>query len=89
MEQVRLCPRCGKPVLESGRAWCSECRAKKNKKQKERYAKLRAQGLCTRCGSPAQENRTYCFACAVKKSERDAQWRAKHNADTSTADTSN
>ncbi len=74
MERVRLCPRCGKHVLESGKSWRSECRAGKNKKQRERYAKLRAQGLCIRCGSPAQENRAHCFACAVKKSGRDAQW---------------
>lgn len=84
-----MCLRCGKSALNRGKSWYSECRAKKNKKQRERYAKLRAQGLCTRCGSPTQENRTHCFACAVKKSERDAQWRAKRKADTCTADTSN
>lgn len=51
MTHPTICP-CG-GALDSDKLRCSTCRSAVNQTQKQRYAELKAKGLCTWCEAPA------------------------------------
>lgn len=71
----KLCTRCGeaRPISEfytnQGGA-CKLCRSKYNK---ERYAKLKADGVCTKCGKPTVGTGIYCAEHRRKNGEAAAE----------------
>ena len=81
-----LCGRCGGEVLPKGdfadASLCGPCaalcdgydREKKNTARRGRYARLRARGLCTDCGEPAQGT-ARCESCAYRSYARSGQHR--------------
>ena len=47
-------------------------------KSETRYARLRAQGKCVRCGRAAADHGARCEACAAKAAERQRQYDREH-----------
>ena len=78
---IKRCPRCGKQdsYTITGHSLCYECTEKNreyakkhyhkygNNGMKERYEKLKQDGICVDCGKrPAKENRIRCSQCLQK-----------------------
>lgn len=78
-----ICPICGKTKAAPGKVSCDAClekhrksdrvryknkdRAQVNAYQKERRERLKADGMCSRCGQRKAENgKTMCLECAIK-----------------------
>jgi len=76
-----MCPKCKKRYGAPGHVYCEKCLAVKRREQekfrgaynaahcKERRERLKALGLCVRCGKPAVKDRVLCVSCARKNSE--------------------
>ena len=62
--EAGLCVRCGKPPAVEGAATCASCNEKRRAKDRRKYAERRADGLCTKCGTPALDGMAYCGPCA-------------------------
>lgn len=80
MQELGLCPVCGKPKQDKSKSKCNSCMEKakevdrryyeKNKskrleKTKSRYRRLKEQGLCTACGKVKTKN-ALCDTCKAK-----------------------
>jgi len=77
-----LCTRCGKP---SGGAFYCETHAAENSRNasrasSERYALLRAHGLCTCCKSYAEGGRSLCEKCAKEKRRAEKRYKLRRKA---------
>jgi len=65
-----MCTRCGsRPPVEGGTT-CAPCRARRQARERERYAALRASNTCVKCaGSPAMDGTAMCMACSALEAE--------------------
>lgn len=93
LQNLGLCPRCGKNKLFGDEKECPECTAMMyeiNQRSRERrnvtamdyYRKdikrLKEQGLCRSCRKrKVAEGHTYCSVCPAKKRERSREYRRK------------
>ena len=57
------CPACRKLIKGA----CERCKRSRLKSQKRRYARLKANSLCTTCGEPTDSNKTRCKTCRDKE----------------------
>lgn len=76
-----ICPKCKEKHGAPGHVYCEDCLTVKREemqkylgaynaaKCKERRERLKAKGLCMRCGKPAVKDRVLCASCARKNSE--------------------
>lgn len=82
---VRVCPVCGTTFHAprgSKRVYCSDRCANRDAKRRERERRA-AQGLCIDCGAELPEGAPFgssCESCRLKRKERRARGRAKHQA---------
>lgn len=81
-KRAGLCPTCG-DIPEEGYVTCQKCRdtAKKyaipyqvnrdfhREKGRQRYQKLKTQGLCAKCGKVPVKGHVFCVDCQSKKSK--------------------
>jgi hypothetical protein len=71
-----ICLTCPGNKLD-GRAYCAQCRARKNSATRDRQLRLRAQGLCPSCSSKVrEEGKSYCHECLEKSNRRQREKRA-------------
>ena len=68
--EAGLCVRCGKPPAVEGGKLCAPCQEQRRAKERRKYARRRAAGLCTNCGTPAVDGQAYCGPCAFVRSSR-------------------
>jgi len=67
--RIGLCGWCGEVVTTT--ALCVECTGRKERARQAYLARLRARGLCPRCGKrPAPPPLTQCSVCAEKDRDR-------------------
>lgn len=87
-KEHRICPACRHAKASPGRVLCDEClekqretdrirrkskdRTQVNSYQKERRERLKASGMCFRCGKRKAE-------CAIKYRRWDREWHSKHS----------
>lgn len=58
-----LCGQCGRPPEEGWRT-CAPCRRKQRRRDRERYYRYQATGLCVRCGqAPPRAGYGTCAGC--------------------------
>ena len=82
-----ICIRCGQAEALPGKRSCGDCLYKVNEKwwstyvpeenreyRRERYARLRAAGLCVWCAQPAAEGRCMCEDCRKKHNRNSLRW---------------
>lgn len=77
-----LCTTCGKEKVAKGKSTCHNCLSRRRERYrrmsperrqdhiqqcKNRYEKMKMQGLCPVCENPAGEGRVYCRTCARRK----------------------
>lgn len=91
-----ICPACRHAKASPGRVLCDEClekqretdrirrknkdRTQVNSYQKERRERLKASGMCFRCGKRKAEcGKTMCSECAIKYRRWDREWHSKHS----------
>ena len=87
-----ICPGCRKAWADPGKVYCGPCyrkrqysnersdpgRVKRNAYDKERKARLKAEGICVGCGKkPAMEGRLKCQKCQTKQNESNKAWRVR------------
>ncbi|MDE0280461.1 MAG: hypothetical protein OXN16_05175 [Gammaproteobacteria bacterium] len=59
-----------------GGTTCAPCRARRQARERERYASLRASGTCVKCATtPAFDGASLCLACSVLEAESGRQER--------------
>ena len=65
-----MCTRCGsRPPVEGGTT-CAPCRARRQARERERYASLRASNTCVKCADrPAFDGTAMCMACSAMEAE--------------------
>lgn len=88
-KSMGICWRCKLAYAEPGRIYCNPCKrlekakqerrdpgaVKRNASNKERRARLKAEGLCVDCGRiKAVEGKTRCFTCERKIKESRQKW---------------
>lgn len=95
-KEHRICPACRHAKAAPGRVLCDEClekqretdkirrknkdRAQANAYQKERRERLKANGICFRCGKrKAVSGKTMCYECAIKYRRWDREWHSKRS----------
>lgn len=65
-------------IAERGKRYEIENKEPRSRGHKERYESLRASGLCTKCGKPAETKTTLCESCREKGKGWQREYRASH-----------
>lgn len=95
-KEHRICPACRHAKAAPGRVLCDVClekqretdkirrknkdRAQANAYQKERRERLKANGICFRCGKrKAVSGKTMCSECAIKYRRWGREWYSKRS----------
>lgn len=95
-KENKFCPRCKKERLYLNESYCPECSAKnyeynqreetrirKRSAAKEQYYKYKENGICTVCGSRANDGETlFCPDCRKKRNARNIRCYEKRKAGT-------
>ena len=68
--EASLCVRCGKSPPVEGRSDCEPCREIRAASDRATYARRRAEGRCTRCGTTTFQGEALCGPCAVIEARR-------------------
>lgn len=91
-----ICPYCKLRYAEPGRVHCAQClrhrrvlharsdpgNVHQRELCRERRARLKAAGICVRCGkNPAREGRTRCQACEDKKRQSEIKYKILRKMD--------
>ncbi len=73
------CVICGAKLRQRGYKACKEHQDEyRRQQQKERYDRLKAKGLCVRCGKPAASGNIRCIECIPKNKKRNAEYYRAH-----------
>lgn len=63
---MKPCSSCLKRPPIEGKTRCPQCLKRERRKNRNRYARRRAAGLCGRCGAKAEEGLSQCSSCAFR-----------------------
>ena len=64
--EAGLCTRCGSREPVEGGTTCAPCRARRQARERERYAGLKAAGICVKCAAtPTFDGAALCLACSA------------------------
>lgn len=92
LKQLGFCTECGRNRIFGAERICPECAAKKyasnrkckktgqyNQYFKDRRERLKALGICVKCGKrKAESNKTRCRFCNIKENERAMEYRGNN-----------
>lgn len=75
---LTLCANCADKAAARERHFTEEQRENRRRKQRERYAKARAEGRCTKCGKPCdKQGKAQCSTCYAREAKRHRDKRAQ------------